>query len=375
MLLRVMLIVGLAAQAQAALPEISIGYEPDPSAASRADDLTRRAKSGLGTRDLMDAANSHAFLHLAARSADPKVVAEALRGMARSWSRGEGKSKRPTINKDFRKVVSQRLGVKDANVLAGALAAARLVAGGSTPDAKVVDRIIALATSGVPAVRLAAFRALHNVRAFQVAKPAKGKTKGKVVAALLTALEAKQAWLVAGALDELAGASFSGLPHRDKVLAATRKLAAHADPGVRGLALLTASRVASAKERADIAKLVRGHFKHKNAFVRGAAADAAAALGERSLLHDLLALLDDAGKAEHMVKGFTAADVKAGEIRLRVEGGRVDAAALRAFKSLSNGKFSYVRGGGAKRDAKRAAAITQAKAWYAKAKSKLPKSR
>jgi hypothetical protein len=158
------------------------------------------------------------------------------------------------------------------------------------------------------------------------------------------------------------------------VSAAAKRLHGHKDPGVRGLAVLLAARVATPAEKKEVAARIRKLISDSNAFTRAAATDAAGALGDASLVHDVVGRLDDAGLGDYSVRGFKALDGSKGRVRLRVQDVRVDVAALRALKVLSGGKFKYKRPAGAKRGDMRLKAVSDARAWYQTAKAKLPKS-
>ena len=367
------LVLALGVAQAAPVTEIQISYEPDTLDAGRADTLARDARSTLPSATLGDSRNARPFLHLAARNADATVVAAALSGMARGWSR-TGKGGRPKVNGDYSKVVLTRLGDPDGRVVAAALKAARLLTGGEKPHAKTIAKVINLAEKGKPPARVAAIDSLVNVRAFQVARPMGGGDKAKVVAAITPALSAAEPYVVAAAVNRLARAAYPAIPKRDELAAAAKRLDGHRDPGVRGMALVLAARIATAAEKAELAARVREGLGDKSAFVRAAAAEAAGALGDRSMVHDLVTRLDDPGGAEHEVGGFQALDGSKGGVQLRIEDRRVDLAALRAIKDLSKGSLEYKRPAGAKRDAMRREAIAAAHAWYEKSKASLPKA-
>ncbi len=355
------------------MTEIEITYEPDAWAAGKADTIAAQVPTGVPRAELLNHRNGAPFLHLAARNADARVVAAALLGMARTWSR-TGKGDRPKVDADFRKVVLARLGDANGKVVAAALGAVRLLTGGIKPDAVALDRVLKLAVKGTAPGRAAAIDALVNVRAFQLPRAVPGDVKGRVVAAILPALDAKAPFLVATAAHRLARSAYVQMPHRDKLAAAAKRLEGHADPGVRAMALLIAARVAKATEKAEIASRLRKGIADKSAVVRAAALDAAVALGDPTLAHDAITRLDDAGQADHSVRGFTALDGSPGQVRIRIADARVDSAALRALQALSGGKFTYKRPAGPQRDARRAEAIKAARAWYETAKTTLPRA-
>ncbi len=296
----------------------------------------------------------------------------ALEGMGRTWSR-TGDGKRPKIDGDFRKVVMTRLGDGNGQVVMGALKAARMLTAGKKAHAKTVERILKLSKDGPANRRAAAIDALVNVRGCQIPRASNSGYKAKCVAVMLTALDAKETFLVATAVNRLARAAFPKIPRRDDLATVAKRLHGHKDPGVRGLAVLLAARVATPAEKKDVAARIRKLLTDSNAFTRAVATDAAAALGDAALIHDVIGRLDDAGLGDYSVRGFKALDGSPGRVRLRIEDLRVDIAALRALKALSGGKFKYKRPAGAKRSDMRLKAISDARAWYQTAKAKLPK--
>lgn len=368
-LLTTLLVVGVAQAAP--VKEIQIKYEPDAAAAGIADELVNAAGTARARRKLAPR-YAKPFLHLAARNADGEVVASALAGMARTWSR-TGKGARPKVDGDYRKVVLTRLGDRDGRIVSGALKAARLLTAAKEPHAETVARLLDLASKGAANRRTAAINALVNVNGCQVPRASKGDIQGRCIKAMLGALGAKETYLAAAAAKRLTHLAYTKMPQRDAVAAAAKRLAAHADPGLRGLGVLLAAKVASNAEKAEVAKRVRKLISDSNGFVRASATDAAGVLGDKALAHEVVKRLDDAGKADHSIRGFKALDGGKGRVRVKVEDGRVDVAALRALRALSDGKFKYKRPAGKKRDAMRQKAVSDARAWYQKAKATLPK--
>lgn len=364
------------AHAQKQTP-VKLSGTPDAAVVTGANSLAdqvRGAQFPHITR--RDPALARQFLWLAATHPEPEVVAAALDGMGRTFARRKHKE-RPTVDENFRKVVRARLGSKAGVVQMQALRAARLIIGDEKVDAGTLDKMIELAEKGSTTARVAAIRALGNVRDFQIAKARPGDAKAKVVKAILPALSAPDAVLQAVAADRLGRSAYPDMPERGPVLEAARGLLTHADAAVRATALMLAARVAKPADVASLSAPVMAGLAAAEPFVRAAAAEAAATLKLTAAAHAIVPLLDDAGKAtaELRPKGL---DGKKDRILLRPEtSARVDEVALYALETLSAGLPAAARHkvtplSGRDRDARRAKAVADAKAWYAAQKGALP---
>lgn len=364
------------AHAQKQTP-VKLSGTPDAAVVTGANSLAdqvRGAQFPHITR--RDPALARQFLWLAATHPEPEVVAAALDGMGRTFARRKHKE-RPTVDENFRKVVRARLGSKAGVVQMQALRAARLIIGDEKVDAGTLDKMIELAEKGSTTARVAAIRALGNVRDFQIAKARPGDAKAKVVKAILPALSAPDAVLQAVAADRLGRSAYPDMPERAPVLEAARGLLTHADAAVRATALMLAARVAKPADVASLSAPVMAGLAAAEPFVRAAAAEAAATLKLTAAAHAIVPLLDDAGKAtaELRPKGL---DGKKDRILLRPEtSARVDEVALYALETLSAGLPAAARHkvtslSGRDRDARRAKAVADAKAWYAAQKGALP---
>ncbi len=327
--------------------------------------------SSISNADMRDPANAVAFLHLAAKDANARLTAKALVGMAQTWSRRAG-GKRPQVNKAFRKVVLARLKGKSA-VLSGALQASRLLLGGDAPYGPAVDRVLKLTKAKGAATRYAAVRALFNVRDFQLPRATGGLLKGRVVKAFLGVLQGKTPWLLAATLERLARAAFPGSPESKDQIGAAEHFAKHEDAALRGLALRLRARLTPPKQAAEVAKVLKAAAKDPSPFVRAAALGGLVSLSRGAAT--LVAALDDEGVATLEQKGIPGLAGKQNQ-HLGQEGPRtVSEAGLYGLRTLSKGMgkkgFNFKDLGARNRAARRAAAVTAAKTWYAANKGKL----
>lgn len=341
---------------------------------AKGDDLARATalatavqNRSLNIRQRIDAGNARAWLHLAATHDDPKVVAAALMGMERTWSRtAKGKSKRAKVDEDYRKVVLARLKDADGAVRAGALRATRLLLG-EKPDAEVLARIIEMIAKDSPAGREAAMAAAFNIQDFQLAQKRAGDVKDRVVAAIAPALEASEPWLVAAALHHLARTAFPEMPQRDGLMAKARALLAHADPGVRGQAMLLAARIAKKAEHEELGSELAKGLTDPHPHVRATAAEATGTVQYQPAVPAMVKLLDDGEKNAYVLTGYTALDGEKGKLPLGVVGNRVDESALEGLALMTKGlpkRFEYGGLSGKDSAKKRTDAIAKAKAFF-----------
>jgi hypothetical protein len=364
------------AHAQKQTP-VKLGGTPDAAVVTGANDLAEQVRGAQFPHiTRRDPALARQFLWLAATHPEPEVVAAALDGMGRTFARRKHKE-RPTIDENYRKVVRARLGSKAGVVQMNALRAARLIIGDEKVDAGTLSKMTEMAEKGSTTARIAAIRALGNVRDFQIAKARPGDAKAKVVKAILPALGASDTTLQAIAADRLGRSAYPELPERAKVLEAAKGLLTHKEAAVRAPALMLAARLAKPADAAALAGPVMAGLADADPFVRAAAAEAAATLKMTAAAHALVGLLDDAGKAmaELRPKGL---DGKKDRVVLRPETStRVDEVALYALESLSAGLPAAARHkvqplSGRDRDDRRTKAVEAAKAWYAAHKGALP---
>lgn len=343
-----------------------------------ADLLVSRLRDGrfVGA-DERNPDHGRAFLHLAATSSDPVIVAAALRGLSYTWRReGRESARRPAMNADYVKVVRARLADADGRVRLEALRAARLPLGGKKPDASILDAVLAMLTSKNEADQIAAIEALYNVRDFASPRAMPGPIKEKVIKAMLPLLDEKSPQLVAGALYAFAQSAYPAMPEAATIDARGLRLAKHPEPAVRAESLRVA--VALAGKKADDRLLERlvTSLGDRSAYVRASAAELLAEVRYVPAVHALVNLIEDGARSTHKITGYRDLAGKPAVRRFRPEsGGRVDVVALRAIDGLTHSidpKFECTPRG---RDQKQARqeAVDKVRVWYAANQAKVPK--
>lgn len=351
--------------------------QPMPAGVSAtADALAAKVREGrVPGADERDPDHGLAFLHLAATHPDPAVVAAALRGMSYTWRTEPRKGgRRQVMNPDYVAVVRARLGDADGMVRQQALRAARLPLGAATPDAQVLDAVLAMLGRPAPADRIAAVTALGNVRDFARPRPSSGPIKARVVDAVMPLLQAKEPAVIGAGLARLYRSAYPKMPQADALEGHAQRLAKHPESAVRGESLRLAVALAGDKPSESlIGRLMLG-LGDQDPFVRAVSAELLAELRHRPALHRIMPLVDDEASAIRKVGGYTDLDGRPGQQRFRPEsGGRVDDVALRAVDTLSEGIGSKLECAVTGRDRKKARikARTDAKAWYAAHKDRI----
>lgn len=353
--------------------------KPAPAAvASTADALAGRVNQNgrFPGGDERNPANGPAFLHLAATHPDPAIVAAALRAMSYTWrSEPRPGGKRSVMTPDYVTVVRARLAAEEGIVRAAALRAARLPLNGRTPDAGVLDAVLAMVTKGSVADQLAAMSALGNVQAFARSRTTKGPIKARVIDTLEPLLLSKEPVIIAATLRRLERSGYPGMPKADAIAAHTLRLAKHPEAAVRGESLRLASTLAGKKADDKLIGRIDASLGDSDPYVRATAAEMAVEFKHRPAVHRIMELIDDEAPAIRKVGGFTALDGRPGQERFRVEtSGRLDEVALAAVDALTDGIGPKLecRVSGRNRKAARAQAKADAKAWYAANGSKVP---
>jgi HEAT repeat protein len=354
----------------AAVDVVTIGLKLDAVDQATAEDLARLIKSGSVQRaDLRDAKNGPRFLHLAARSKDPEVVASALKGLRTTYSSSSaGRRKSNAITEDFRKVVRGRLMSEDDRVRSAAYNLTSKLLAGTAPDTATLDLVIKHLSDASPGRRIRAIDALVNVADFQLDSPRKGPLKEKVTTALLTALEAAaEPAVLASGLETLGQVGFPAMPLAARAVALANKHVAHAEPAVRGMAMLVISRVTKAADASATASITKGLIDAEP-LVRGASVLGASHIAAPARIEALMKLVDDNAVPQREVGGFTDLDGRPGTVRVRAGGSRVCVGALDALYEVlaSKGVKPPVVPGKVGTDELLALRREHVKAWYAK---------
>lgn len=319
--------------------------------------------------------NGRAFLHLAATSDDPAIVAAALRGLSYTWSRTARRgSKRPAVNADYIAVVRTRLGEKDGRIRGEALRASRLPIGGEKPDMPTVDAVLALLASANEADQVAALEAVYNIRAFSSPRRTPGDLKAKVIKAVLPLLDSKSHAVAAGAFYAFAQSAYAGMPEAATLAARAKRSAKHPEPAVRAEALRLTSALAS-KTDDELTERLLSALGDPSPYVRASAAELLAERKYVPAVHPLMKLIEDKEKATRKITGFRDLAGKPGTRRFRPEtGGRVDEVALRAIDELTDSIDPKLKCTPRGRDQKQARreAVERAQTWYEANKDKIP---
>jgi HEAT repeat protein len=156
------------------------------------------------------------------------------------------------------------------------------------------------------------------------------------------------------------------------------ELLKHKDPGVRGRAADTLASMAGPDEakRDELAKAILPLLGDENPYTKSAACSALAWLRHQPAIHRIIELVDDDTKNTYDIRDFNELNGNAGWVHHDGSAwSQVSDAALYALKSLSHEtgeKFDY------KVDAKKVdddlkKGASDAKAWYAKVKGKVPR--
>lgn len=325
--------------------------------------------------DERNSVNARAFLHLAATSDDPAVVAAALHALSYTWSRtARRNSKRPAVNADYVTVVRARLGAKNDRIRGEALRAARLPIGGDKPDQATIDAVLALLASPGEANQIAALEAVYNIRAFASPRRMSGPLKAKVIKAVLPLLDSKSHAVVAGAFYAFAQSAYADMPEAATLAARAKRSGKHPEPAVRAEALRLASALAP-KADTELTERLLSALGDDSPYVRASAAELLAERKYVPAVHPLMKLIEDTARATRKVAGYRDLTGKPGARRFRPEtGGRVDEVALRAIDELTDSidpKLSCSPRGRDQKQARREA-VEQAQSWYEANKAKIP---
>lgn len=316
-----------------------------------------------------DKANALSFLFMAAADEKDDLQAAALQGMAQSWTHASRNERKRLVDRDYRKVVRERLQTENPLVLGRAIEASPNVLAGESPDGKVVEllaRIVHEHPEG-PA-RYAALDALSKTRDFQ-----KNRT---VVDAFYKALGDEEPYILSTALFRLQFSAYS-LLDKEKFAARAKGLLEHQDPGVRGRAIVFVVNAAAPAEKKALGDRAHAMLDDKHPFVRSAAVSAVARLGRTSSIPKLIKMLDDKSKNTYDLRSFDRLTGEKGWVHHDGSAwSRVDDSVLHALKSLSwkmrDHRFNYGKIGFKTVDKDIQAAAKDARAWYKANKKRIP---
>lgn len=356
------------------LPEGAVPIQARASAADKASMDALKAKVARGAflwAERSRRANAGHFLYMAATETDPALIAASLQAMAQSWTHDPKKTTRRPIDDDYRAVVRARLSHGDKLVLGRAMEASKHILSEQAPDPGVVAVLARIvAEHEDPAARYSALTALIQLRDIQKNKDALG--------ALLKAFDDAAPHIVSTALRVIQFTAY-GLEDKAPFIARTLALFNHADPGVRGRALLVSTALTQGQGlRTRLALQILPHLDDTHPYARSTATAALAALGHKAAIHKLITMLGDKAPNNYTLKGFqTLAGDSATISHSGSAWSRVDDAVLHAIETLSadmgEARFSVgpIKPGSVQQDLARAK--RDARRWYATHKAGLPK--
>jgi hypothetical protein len=361
-----------ASAAQAApMPAVEVELPPDAKASGEtlADDILN---DQLDRRAGRDRTNAAAFLYLAAKHPDPKVVRTAILGMSTSFVRKAraGEDERG-VDASYAAVVEARLAAKHAGVRAAAIQATRMLIGGKTPQAGWIDKVLAqLEASTNVGDQLALLRMLYTVRAFQLDKPVPGGDKAKIAAPVIKIAQGPAGVLRTAALNLLTRVAYPGFPQRDALLALATTLSTDADAATRGLALALRARLANAGDA--VGPVMLAALKDPAPFVRGSAVAGIARLKYKAGVPALMALLEDTASCDLAVGGWTTHDGKPGSFKVRSGlGHNLANASFRAIRAIAGPALKITPPATPNARSLAAARVDAARAWFKANKGKL----
>ncbi|MCA9544342.1 MAG: hypothetical protein KC613_08125 [Myxococcales bacterium] len=369
--------------APAKVKPVPVNLKLDAVDRGTAGDLARDlAGAGLRKTDLRKPSHGKLFLHLAATSAEPAVVAGALEGMSQLYVRADARGRRakdhPKVDANYTKVVIARLADGSPQVQAAALTASQMLLADKNPDQKVIDAIVAAAKTGPDAIKVSAIQRFFNVKAVQRPKAMPGPHKERLIGVVLDVAEAGSAPVQASALDLVARVGYSDLPHKARAVKLAQTHAAGADAGLKGVAIRALAALGTPAELDTWGKTFTAALTDASPFVRASAAIAMGRAEWAPAAHGLVKLLDDGADSAHTIGGFTGADGKPGAFDPTIGvPNRVDEAAIAALGAISRAvkaPVTYQAPAKPTPDTVRQVKINTLKAWYAAQQAKLPKA-
>ncbi|MGC4093758.1 MAG: hypothetical protein QM756_38825 [Polyangiaceae bacterium] len=275
--------------------------------------------------------NAEAITQLADTSEDPRVVIAALREVLTAFAaRG---TRKPAPDAELERVLAKRLRSSNGQIAAAALQATRVSLMRPEPS-EALSRAVAdeSAPERDAPRRYAALEALNLLRP--------DRRAGTALDAFERALSAHEPFLVSLALLCLSqsGASLASWPDERRRALGQRalELAEHADPGVRGHALLLLAELEGLVDDAARLGAALKHLTDAHPYVRAQAADTAWRCREPLAIHALIDDVADTAAARYELVGFNQLDASVGSL-LHVVPGRssVGEAALLGMLSLS----------------------------------------
>ena len=346
-------------------PRIPISLKLTATEKKKAADLAKRVRRDSFPKKLvMQRGNAKLFVYLAATETDPKVILASLRAMRDSQNKGKSRRKPPKADEDYALVVTSYLDSENAKIQGTAIRASQPLMQRRKPYQPAVDALVSIVESHPqPGARIDALKALRKVKNFW--------RNDAILGATLRALDHDSPSLVATAL---LGAvrHAKQLGRKNDFKARVDRLLKHRSEPVRAQAAILAARLGADPALLDrIAPLLGA----KTPFARAAAVRALADLGDVRAIHALMPLLGDSAVEMHRIsyQSLTGrrTTLALGSSRRTVHDRVIDA--LVRLSAKTELKFEPKPADVKDPEKARKAAVTAAKAWYARVKNKLPK--
>lgn len=309
--------------------------------------------------------NARLFTYLAATSEDPAVIGAALASMYGAYSAHSKRKAQPDA--DYVAAVEKHLGTEDPKLAARVLLAARTAISGKEGNVGLIDKIVAMADRDPYKSGPGRYAIIDTLRVVS-----SNNRSPALVKVFEDSLDAKETYVVSYALQALYRSSRS-VKDVAPVKAKALELAKHEDPGVRGRAIELLG--AFGKDDPAVRELVLTALGDKSPYVRSEAAESIARLRYRPAIHALMPLVDDKESNRYEIRDWTTLDGKPG--RLHHDGSPwsfVYDAAMNAVRSLSGGELELERVNPKEITQGLDKSAQATKTWYAKAKSKIPKT-
>jgi hypothetical protein len=228
--------------------------------------------------------NGPAFVYLASTSEDPKIAAAAFQGMSETYTTYEKSTDKNQVDAAYLAALRKGLASTDKPTLYWALKAAATTQRDDAQDAEITKILNDIARNHAElGARYEALQALSTGSRWQ--------QNEETAETFLQALS-KEPLLASLALFRWDGkAGFSS--KKEQLHAAILPLLEHADPGVRGRALLVVTETVPADQKSELAGKLEAMLQDQHAYVRSMAAKSLADMRHLSSAARLMPLLDD----------------------------------------------------------------------------------
>jgi len=334
----------------------------------------RQQNAAVPSQAVPGASNAEIITYIAESSEDPEVIAAALSEVESRYS--SRSSQKPLPDAALERVLLKHLDAPNPRVAHAALLAARVALMTKDPSDALTRRLANAAAPERPANRRhAALEGLSWLRP--------DRRSAYVLSALEQALSASEPHLLSLSLLALSQSapSLAALEPsaRERIARRVLELGEHADPGVRGRALLVLAEVAELVPAGARLSTGQQHLLDPHPYVRAQAADLLLRCREPLAIHQLIALVPDMALARYELGGFDELEGQPGVLLHSVPGRkRVAEAALLAILSLSQAlpgvaALSLTLGGREQSEAQVLQSAEIARTWYRAEEARIPK--